>query len=198
MDIVECSLDKCLELLLGEKCSLFHPQAQEQWRDAVREKATDLTMKEALCRILPVPCKEHHTAVALMPRAPRLQQLLATLCKAEQSLSAESKVNVVFFYFFQVLDFSKRGAAAHVPRWYSAWHLHFPFHQQIHSKYTLSMHVFGLQVALVAAGFVVAGAVVWRYASRPHWRSSIQISGVPAGTEADIAKWALSCKKLGM
>lgn len=99
-----------------EMRSLFHPQAQEQWRDAVREKATDLTMKEALCRILPVPCKEHHTAVALMPRAPRLQQLLATLCKAEQSLSAESKVNVVFFYFFQVLDFSKRGAAAHVPR----------------------------------------------------------------------------------
>jgi len=89
-------------------------QAQEQWRDAVREKATDLTMKEALCRILPVPCKEHHTAVALMPRAPRLQQFLTTLCKAEQSLSAESKV------------------------------------------------------ALVAAGFVVAGAVVWRYASRPH------------------------------
>lgn len=80
-----------------EMRSLFHPQAQEQWRDAVREKATDLTMKEALCRILPVPCKEHHTAVALMPRAPRLQQLLATLCKAEQSLSAESKVNVFFF-----------------------------------------------------------------------------------------------------
>lgn len=82
-----------------EMCSLFHLQAQEQWRDAVREKATDLTMKEALCRILPVPCKEHHTAVALMPRAPRLQQLLTTLSKAELSLSAESKVNGVFYLF---------------------------------------------------------------------------------------------------
>lgn len=67
-------------------------QAQEQWRNAVRSKATAVTMKDALCRILPVPCKEHYTAVALIPRASRWQQLLTKLVITEQDLSAESKV----------------------------------------------------------------------------------------------------------
>ncbi|KAG0557873.1 hypothetical protein KC19_11G163400 [Ceratodon purpureus] len=71
---------------------IYSMQAQEQWRDAVKSQATDVTMKEALCRILPVPCNEHHTAVALIPRAPRLQQLLTNLIRTEQNLSKESKV----------------------------------------------------------------------------------------------------------
>jgi len=71
---------------------IYSMQAQEQWRDAVRSKATDVTMKEALCRILPVPCIEHHTAVALIPRPPRLQQLLTSLIRTEQNLSKEIKV----------------------------------------------------------------------------------------------------------
>lgn len=58
----------------------------------MRSKATAVTMKDALCRILPVPCKEHYTAVALIPRASRWQQLLTKLVITEQDLSAESKV----------------------------------------------------------------------------------------------------------
>ena len=79
-------------------------QAQEQWRDAVRSKATDVTMKDALCRILPVPCHEHHTAVALIPRASRLQQLLTNLVRTEQNLSKESKVRSWEFNISSVSD----------------------------------------------------------------------------------------------
>ncbi|KAL2635876.1 hypothetical protein R1flu_007355 [Riccia fluitans] len=51
-------------------------QAQEEWRSSVRSTLTPETMKDALCRILPVPCRSHHTAVTLMPKANRVKQLM--------------------------------------------------------------------------------------------------------------------------
>lgn len=70
-------------------------------------------MKEALCRILPVPCNEHHTAVALIPRAPRLQQLLTSLVRTEQNLSKESKVNLMDPAYPTLLDLGDRVCSNH-------------------------------------------------------------------------------------
>ncbi|KAG6556881.1 hypothetical protein Mapa_001461 [Marchantia paleacea] len=67
-------------------------QAQEEWRSSVRSTLTPDTMKDALCRILPVPCRSHHTAVALMPKADRLKQLRELFSRPEKRLKMESKM----------------------------------------------------------------------------------------------------------
>ncbi|BBN04021.1 zinc protease [Marchantia polymorpha subsp. ruderalis] len=67
-------------------------QAQEEWRSSVRSTLTPDTMKDALCRILPVPCRSHHTAVALMPKADRMTQLRELFSRPEKRLKMESKM----------------------------------------------------------------------------------------------------------
>ncbi|CAM6103151.1 unnamed protein product [Calypogeia fissa] len=67
-------------------------QSQEEWRNTVRSVLTPATMKDAMCRILPVPCREHHTAVTLMPKPHRLTKLMDAIITSDKSLRTESKV----------------------------------------------------------------------------------------------------------
>lgn len=57
----------------GDVSSTF--QAQDKARTKVRQALTPLTMKWALQRILPYPCKQLYTSVILMPQRPRFHPL---------------------------------------------------------------------------------------------------------------------------
>lgn len=70
-------------------------QVQDEWRNSVRLILEACTMKDALQRILPLPCKNQHTSVILMPQLPKLQQFLALVLAAEQRLTKEGRVALV-------------------------------------------------------------------------------------------------------
>ncbi|XP_024516679.1 zinc protease PQQL-like [Selaginella moellendorffii] len=64
-------------LYVGDLNTSF--QAQDQWRDSVRSSLDEVAMQKALCRILPVPCAQRHTAVALVPRPSRMKAIAGLL-----------------------------------------------------------------------------------------------------------------------
>ncbi|KAJ7536029.1 hypothetical protein O6H91_12G054400 [Diphasiastrum complanatum] len=67
-------------------------EAQEEWRNSVRSILTEYTMREALCRILPVPCERQHTAVILIPKISPLKKFIDLLTDTDRCFSTESKV----------------------------------------------------------------------------------------------------------
>ncbi|PKA56306.1 Ubiquinol-cytochrome-c reductase complex core protein I, mitochondrial [Apostasia shenzhenica] len=67
-------------------------EIQDEGRTKVRKCLTPTTMRSALQRLLPFPCKKQYTVVILMPQVSRLKLLKSSLFSNSSSFSRDAKI----------------------------------------------------------------------------------------------------------